>query len=132
MTHEQVAAWLERYVEAWLTYDREQIADLFSEDAVCRYHPYDQPIEGRDAVVESWFGEGGHEGAPDRDAPGTYEASYRPVAVDGDVAVATGISRFDQPGGEERNVYYNCFLMRFDDDGRCAEFTEYFMLEPDA
>ena len=129
MDHQSVTEWLERYVAAWKSYDRGQIADLFSEDAVYRYHPYDPPIEGRDAVVESWFGEG--EGTPTRDAPGTYEASYRPVAVDGDVAVATGISRFNQPGGEERSVYHNCFLMRFDDDGRCAGFTEYFMLEPD-
>ena len=31
-------------------------AALFAEQAEYRYHPYDEPIVGRDAVVESWFG----------------------------------------------------------------------------
>jgi ketosteroid isomerase-like protein len=133
VTHDDVSDWLHRYVDAWHTYDREQIADLFSEDAVCRYHPYDPPVTGRAAVVESWLGEGNHEGAPDPDAPGTWEAEYSPFAVDGQIAVATGRTYYrEQPGGEIKRVYHNCFLMRFDDEGRCAEFTEWFMLEPDA
>ena len=53
-----------------------------------RYHPYDEPIRGRDAIVDSWFGAG--ESAPSRDREGTYDASYRPVAIDGDLAVAVG------------------------------------------
>lgn len=133
MTREQVIEWLDRYVDAWRSYDRAAISDLFAADAVCRYHPYDPPISGREAVVESWLGEGGHEGAPERDAPGTYEASYEPVAVDGDVTVATGVTRYrEKPGGEVTEVFHNCFVMRFDDEGRCAEFTEWFMVRPDA
>jgi ketosteroid isomerase-like protein len=126
MTHDEVAKWLERYVEAWHSYGREQIGDLFSEDAECRYYPYEEPPRrGREAIVESWF-----EG---KDEPGTFEAEYRPVAVDGQTVVATGRSSYrDEPGGEIKRVYYNCFVMRFDDDGRCAEFTEWFMLQPDA
>jgi hypothetical protein len=27
-------------------------------------------------------------------------------------------------------VFDNCFVMRFDNDGRCAEFTEWFMERP--
>jgi hypothetical protein len=26
--------------------------------------------------------------------------------------------------------YHNCFVMRSDDDGRCADFTEWFMQQP--
>ena len=44
--------------------------------------------------MESWLGEGDHEGASERDEQGTYDASYEPVAVDGDVAVATGSSTY--------------------------------------
>ena len=131
MTHEELQAWLDRYVDAWRTYDADQIADLFSEDAVCRYHPYDEPIVGRDAVVRSWTGEG--EGAPDRDEPGTWEAEYRPFAIDGDAAVATGQSSYrHEPGGDFYRTYFNCFLMRFDGEGRCSEFTEFFMFRKDA
>ena len=128
-----VADWLAAYVAAWKSYDREAIGALLSDDVKYRYHPYDEPVEGRQAVVESWLGEGGHAGASERDAEGTYDASYEPVAVDGDVAVATGSSTYTrEPGGPIEKVYDNCFVMRFDEDGRCREFTEWFMKRPDA
>ena len=126
-----VVRWLEAYVEAWKSYDRDQIAALFAEDVSYRYHPHDEPIVGREAVVDSWLGEGDHAGGSRRDPEGTYDASYRAVAVDGDVAVATGSSSYlRDPGGPVDKVYDNCFVMRFDDTGRCREFTEWFMERP--
>jgi ketosteroid isomerase-like protein len=133
MEKQDVARWLDDYVEAWKTYDRDGIAALFSDDVEYRYHPYDDPVRGRDAVVEAWLGEGDHEGASTRDAEGTYDATYEPVAVDGDVAVATGSSTyFEQPGGPVDKVYDNCYVMRFDGEARCREFTEWFMKRPNA
>ena len=131
MTKEEVNSWLDAYVSAWKSYDREQIGALWSDDVACRFHPYDKPIRGRQAVIESWLGEGEHEGAPDRDKPGTYDGSYRAVAVDGDVATAVGQSRYSPtPGAPVDEVYDNCFVMRFDSDGRCREFTEYYVKRP--
>ena len=75
--------WLDRYVEAWMSYAPGDIAGLFSENITYRYHPYDEPIAGRDAVVASWLGQSASDDASTRDAPGTYEAEYSPVAVDG-------------------------------------------------
>ena len=133
MDRADVARWLDDYVEAWKTYDRDRIAALFAEDVRYRYHPYDEWIAGRDAVVESWLGEAEHEDASTRDQEGTYDASYAPVAVDGDVAVAVGASTyFERPGGPVEKVYDNCYVMRFDADGRCREFTEWFMKRPGA
>ena len=77
MTREDVDRWLADYVEAWKTYDPDQIAALFTEDIAYRYHPYDDPIEGRDEVVKAWRAEGDHPEAGTRDEPGTYEAEYR-------------------------------------------------------
>ena len=123
--------WLERYVAAWLSYDPAEIAGLFSEDVEYRYHPYDEPVRGRDAVVASWLGDDTSDEASSRDAPGTYDAAYAPVAVDGDVVVATGSSRYrETPEGPVVRTYDNCFVMRFDDDGRCREFTEYYVERP--
>ena len=128
MTKEDVDRWLADYVEAWNTYDAEQIAALFSEDIAYRYHPYDDPIGGRDEVVKAFRAEGDHPEAGTRDDPGTYEAEYRCIAVDGDVAVATGSSSYkDSVGGPVARVYDNCFVMRFDSEGRCREFTEWFI-----
>lgn len=127
MDHETAQAWLDDYVAAWRSYDPAAIAALFSDDVSYRYHPYDEPVLGRDAVVASWLGEGGADGASTRDAPGTYDAHYAPVAVDGDVVVATGSSTYlDEPGGSVTQEFENCFVMRFDDEGRCRDFTEYY------
>jgi len=124
-------SWLGRYVAAWRSYDPDDIAALFSEDVAYRYHPYDEPIVGRDAVVASWLGDPSSGDASTRDAPGTYEAEYSPVAVDGDVVVATGPSRYREArGGPVVRTYENCFVMRFDGEGRCRDFTEYYLLRP--
>jgi len=100
-------------------------------DIAYRYHPYDDPIVGREAVVASWLGESDSDEASTRDAPGTYSARYAPVAVDDDVVVATGTSSYsERPEGPIVRTYHNCFVMRFDDEGRCREFTEYYIRQP--
>lgn len=131
MDRESAQQWLDDYVGAWMSYDSDAIANLFSEDVAYRYHPYQQPIVGRDGVVQSWLGDSAAEDGSTRDAPGTYEAVYTPVAIDGDVVVATGTSRYrDEPGGPVTRIYDNCFVMRFDRDGRCLDFTEYYLRRP--
>ncbi|WP_129336992.1 nuclear transport factor 2 family protein [Cellulomonas endophytica] len=131
MDRDAAQAWLDRYVAAWLSYDRDGIGALFAPDVLYRYHPHEDPVVGREAVVQDWLGEARPDGSTDRDAPGTYEASYAPVAVDGDVVVATGTSSYrDTADGPVVRVYDNCFVMRFDDGGRCREFTEYYVQRP--
>ncbi|HET6745963.1 MAG TPA: nuclear transport factor 2 family protein [Candidatus Limnocylindria bacterium] len=124
MNHTDVQDWLNRYVEAWRTHDRGQIEALFTDDAVYRYHPYggdDHANRGREAIVQAWL--------EDDDPPNSWEASYTPFAVDDDRAVATGFSRyFASDKGPER-TFHNVFLLRFADDGRCGDFTEYYMRE---
>lgn len=123
--------WLAAYVQAWKTYDRDQIAALFAEDVSYRYHPYDDPVVGREAVVESWLGDGATVGSSTRDEEGTYDATYRAIAVDGDVAIATGFSSYrEEPSGPVVKVFDNCFVMHFDSAGRCRDFTEWFIQRP--
>lgn len=131
ISRDHVDRWLAQYVAAWKSYDRNEIGALFSDDIEYRYHPYDDdPVRGRDNVVADWLGEGDPEAAS-RDEPGTYEASYSTIAVDGDLAIATGRSTYRKtPGGPVDRVYDNCFVMRFDADGRCREFTEWYMKRP--
>lgn len=88
-----------------------------------RYRPYHEAkaVRGVDAVVDSWL--------EDPDDPDSWEAEYHPFAVDGDRAVATGYSRYVATADAPEQTYHNVFLMRFAPDGRCAEFTELWMLE---
>jgi len=114
LTREHVQAWLDGYVEAWRTYDERAIRDLFAPDATYAYHPYDEPIRGREAIVTAWLA--------DRDEPGSWEASYAPSLIEGDHAVATGESRY-QKGG----VFSNLFELTFDAAGQCTRFVEWYV-----
>lgn len=124
MIRDDVQRWLDRYIAAWRANEPGPIADLFTEEAVYRYLPYEHPsavVRGRDAIATSWLQEG--------DEPGSWEARYAPWAVDGERAVAVGSSHYRASGDEPERTYHNVFLLRFAPDGRCKEFQELYMLE---
>jgi SnoaL-like domain len=122
MTREQVQAWLDAYVAAWRAYDG--IAELFTQDATYRYHPYDdEAVEGRAAIVGEWL--------ESQDAPGSWDARYEAYAADGDRAVGIGESRYLEADGSLRALFHNVFKLRFDGDGRCMEFVDYYMELPE-
>lgn len=127
MTRADVQRWLDRYVAAWHAYDPTAIADLFTEDAEYRYHPYDdEPVRGRAAIVHDWLNPGGD--AANRDRLGTVEATYTAFAADGERAVAIGETSYrSEPGGPVERHYFNAWLLEFDADGRCRSFVEYYM-----
>lgn len=129
MTPDDVQRWLDRYVAAWKSYDAAEIGELFSADAEYRYHPWDEPVRGRDAIVTAWIAPDGD--ASTRDEPGTYDAAYRPWAIDGDRAVAVGTSDYftDATRATREQRYHNVYLLEFGADGRCRSFTEWFIQE---
>lgn len=119
MNVDDAQRWVDRYVAAWRSNDPEEIGDLFAQDA--RYHttPYRPAREGRQAIVDWWLS--------DPDESGTWDCSYRVVAATGDTAVATGRTTY-----ADGDRYHNAYVIRFDGDGRAREFTEWWMLEPEA
>jgi hypothetical protein len=118
-----VQDWLDRYIAAWRANEREPIEALFTDDVAYRYRPYGErhASVGREALVNDWL--------ENPDPPDGWEARYEVFAVDGDRAVATGWSRYRATDQAPERTYHNAFLMRFATDGRCAEFTEWYMLE---
>lgn len=121
MDRESVQVWLDKYIEAWRTYDPAQIGDLFSEDAIYLYSPFDEhdPLRGREAIVADWRKE--------PNPVGSWEARYGPVAVEGDVAVAQGRTRYFASDGSIEREFANIFVLHFDEAGRCTRFTEWYM-----
>jgi hypothetical protein len=113
-------SWLARYVDAWRLNDPTAIGDLFSMDVRYAFDPFSEAVVGRPAVVAAWL--------TDPDEPGSWEADYEVLAVDGDAFVAHGRTRYltDDHSTIDRE-FANVFVCRFDDDGRCREFTEWFM-----
>ena len=120
MDRQQFQAWLDRYVEAWRSNDEKAIGELFSDDATYLWNPWDEPTRGRQAIVRGW--------TDDPDPPESWAARYEVLAVDGDVAVAQGRTEYlESHDGIPGRRYDNIFVCRFDADGRCREFTEWFM-----
>lgn len=122
---QSVAKWLEDYVAAWQSYDPDAIRALFSENASYRYNPFDEPLRGREAILADWL--------DGRDEPGSFEASYRPLAVNGSTAVAQGRTIYYQAGTKQVGRQFdNIFVIEFDDAGRCVDFCEWYMQPPGA
>ena len=122
MRRQDVSEWLDRYVAAWKSGERNEIEALFGNDARYRYHSYDEPLVGPAAIADSWLA--------DPDEPGTFDATYECFALDGDAAVAIGTSTYFNANGEVARVYDNVFVLRFEADGRCSEFTEWYVKRP--
>jgi hypothetical protein len=113
-------AWLERYIDAWRLLDGVAIGDLFSHDVRYAYDPFEEALVGRSAVIASW--------QADPDPPGSWQADYQVLAIDGDVFVAHGRTRYlTDDRREVEREFANIFICRFDADGRCREFTEMYM-----
>ena len=118
MTRETVQDWLDRYVEAWRSYDPEAIGALFAEDAAWKYQPYAaKPIRGRAAIVDNW--------RDDQDEPGSWEARYEVALIAGDRAIAKG-----ETGYANGTRFSNLWELRFDGDRRCVDYVEWYMQHP--
>ena len=126
VSQETVQRWLDAYVAAWKSYDPQEIADLFTVDAIYHRNPKSSSARGRQAIVEFWLDEKHH------DVPGSYEGTYEPVSIEGNLAVAYGKTEFFDAEGALDTEYRNTWLLRFAPDGRCSEFHESYTWAPGA
>jgi uncharacterized protein (TIGR02246 family) len=116
MDDARVAAWVEGYVRAWNSNDPAEIGALFSEDAAYFTEPYAAPNRGRQAIVDDWLAR--------KDEPGQTSFRWQPLAVTDQVAVVQGQTDYhDRPP----RSYSNLWVIRLAGDGRCTEFTEWWM-----
>lgn len=125
---ELVQSWLDAYTQAWMTYNPEEIGPLFSEDAEYLYHPWDEGdevVRGRVQIVANWL--------ENRDTPGTYSGKYSPSLIQNNQAIAVGKSYYytDDTQKTLKIVFYNMWVLRFNEQGQCSSFTEWYMKAPD-
>lgn len=109
--------WMGGYLKAWESNDPEVIGQLFTEEALYYTAPYREPWRGRQAIVDGWLGR--------RDEPGTWSFEHEVLSEQGTLGVVRGVTDYPEQGRR----YSNLWLIRLDQDGRCREFIEYFMLQ---
>jgi uncharacterized protein (TIGR02246 family) len=111
-----IAEWVEGYERAWDSNARDDIERLFTEDARYFTAPHREPWAGKKAIVEGWLAVA--------DDPGGWELRYEILATAGDLAFVRGWTSY-----ADGDRFSNLWVIRLDPDGRCSEFTEWWMEE---
>jgi uncharacterized protein (TIGR02246 family) len=115
-----VATWLSAYHQAWLDHNAEQVAQLFTEDALYQSHPFRPPYRGRDEIAAYWL----------RSTPSQEQLEIRwgTLIVSGNHAAvewwATMIDPEDGP-----LTLPGCLILRFTANGLCDELREYWHVD---
>ncbi len=117
---ERLDEWMDRYTSAWYSNDADEIAELFSTEAVYDPQVEGGPWHGRDQIIHRWL--------EIDDTPGNWEFEWQPIVETDDMAVVKGHTRYTSPPASYRNL----FVIRFDSDGRCVDFTEWWIDEEPA
>lgn len=120
MSRDDVEDWVQRYLVAWDSNEPDDIRALFAEDGTYRFHPWDEPLQGANAIIAEWTGDS-------RDEAGDHTFTWTVIAVDGPTAVVQGHTHYD-----DGDVYDNLWVVELADDGRATAFTEWYMEPPDS
>jgi len=108
---------VERYKRAWASNDPTDIGDLFTDDAAYFTAPFRESWRGRQAIIAGWLGR--------KDDPGSYQFSYEVLGATDSLAFVQG--RTSYPDLVPPKEYSNLWVLRLTADGRCSEFTEWWM-----
>jgi hypothetical protein len=114
---ERLDQWMDGYVLAWSSNETDHIKALFTEDAVYDPQTADGEWEGIDEIVARW--------QEIDDNEDNWDFEWLPVVEADEIAVVAGRTRYLEP----ELTYRNLFIIRFADDGRCSDFTEWYIEE---
>ena len=110
--------WLERYRQAWIERDADLAATLFTEDAIYREQPFQEPFIGRDAIRQYWYTVTRSQSA--------IELTYGAPVFTGHRAAVEWWANLLNDGNPI--TLAGEFLLTFDDNGQCRELREYWIL----
>lgn len=112
---DQVATWVDGYVRAWNSNSPGDIAALFTEDAHYFTAPFRTPWRGTGEIVEGWLER--------KEEPGDATFSWEPLVLTPELTIIQGMTTYRTPP----QIFSNLWIIRLDHDGRCREFTEWWM-----
>ena len=108
---------MEAYFSAWVTNDPDEVAALFTDDAVYQVGPFAEPWTGRDEIVRHWVS-------------GTQDDvvhSHEVLAVEGDTGIVGWNVRATDPDTGVRTEMDGVLQLTFAPDGRCRAHREWFL-----
>jgi uncharacterized protein (TIGR02246 family) len=110
-------SWLGAYKRAWEDRDPEAAADLFTADAAYHETPFDEPLRGREGILDYWS-------AVPRTQEGI-EFSYEVLATTEAGGVAHWRAEFTSLPSRSAVDLDGILLVKLDADGKCTEFREW-------
>ena len=114
------SAWLTAYHQAWMSHNAEQVAQLFTEDAIYHAHPFRPPYQGRAEIRAYWR----------RSTSSQEDLDLRwgtPIVSGNHMAVEWWAMMRDTDEGEI--TLPGCLILRFSANGLCEELREYWHVE---
>jgi ketosteroid isomerase-like protein len=112
---DRFSAWIASYEEAWRTDGTETLLELFTVDATYQPAPFDDPLNGLDAIAQFWEDE--REGSDE-----VFTLKFKIVAAQDDTAVARVEVVYGAP---PKRTYRDLWIITLTDDGRCSAFEEW-------
>jgi hypothetical protein len=118
MNKDMFEQWLQSYIDCQQRGEPETIRELWAEDGVYWWGPFEEPRYGVEAVYEH------HRNALSHQSD--WACEYRILSVTAEY----GIAHFhlslsdDMPG--EPNTYDGIFLVHLNDEGKCTLFQEWY------
>lgn len=112
--------WAQGYIAAWKSNDREDIGALFTDDVRYYTQAFREPWVGSKTVVNGWIGR--------VDEQGDWKFDYKWIAVESNVGVLEGVTTYTT----QETAYNNIWIITLAEDGRCSEFREQWVQQPEA
>jgi ketosteroid isomerase-like protein len=109
--------WVDRFQAHWRARDPHAVAALFTDKALYYQGPYSEPRIGREAIATHWAGT-----LSRQKDPVIWFGS--PLAAGDRATVEWWCILHDPATGTPRNAA-GCLVLRFDTDGLCTHYHEY-------
>lgn len=120
-TAAEAIAWIEAYRQAWENADSAAAGALFSEDALYRSNIFEAPHAGRKGVEDYWTNVTA--------VQSQVKVRMGSPIIEGSRVVVEFWTTMLVDGGEL--TLPGCLLLRFGDDGLCADLREYWQTLPE-
>jgi hypothetical protein len=108
---------MDGYVLAWSSNETDHIMALFTDDAVYDAQTEAGELHGIDEIIARW--------QEIDDQEDNWDFEWLPLVETDDLAVITGKTQYFEPP----LTYRNLFVIRFAEDDRCYDFTEWYIEE---